>query len=89
MSLKFRQFIPGKPAHYRPSELQKSQWQQFAAIGYSIAIRGYLKCWRMILIRAQITDSAFIWSIDEMIRVSYQAEKRARWNIRHLRSLKP
>ena len=87
--LKFRQFIPGKPAYYRPSELQKSQWNQFAAIGYSIAIRGYLKCWRMILIRAQITDTGFIYPIDEAIRVSYQTEKRARWNIRHLRSLKP
>lgn len=85
--LKFRQFIPGKPAYYNPSELQRSQWQQFAAIGYSVAIRGYLNCWRAILIRADITDPTIIHSIDNLITISVQAEKRARWNIKHLKSL--
>jgi len=85
--LKFRQFIPGKPAHYNPSELQRKQWKQFAAIGYSMAIRGYLNCWRMILIRADITDPVIIHSIDNLISVSQQAEKRARWNMKHLRIL--
>ncbi len=89
MPLKFRKFIPGKPAHYHPSELQKSQWNQFAAIGYSMAIRGYLLCWRTILIRAGITDACIIYSIDNLLEISRLAEKRARWNIRHLRSLKP
>lgn len=85
--LKFRQFIPGKPAYYNPSELQRSQWQQFAAIGYSVAIRGYLNCWRAILIRADITDPTIIHSIDNLITISVQAEKRARWQIKHLRIL--
>ena len=83
MSLKFRRSGP----LYKQSELQKSQWNQFAAIGYSIAIRGYLKCWRMILIRADITDPTIIHSIDNLISVSIQAEKRARWQIKHLRIL--
>jgi len=87
--LKFKPYIPGDPFPYKQSKLQKAQWQQFAAIGYSIAIRGYLLCWRGILIRAGIIGNEFIWSIDEMIRISHQTEKRARWNIRHLRSLKP
>ena len=85
--LKFRQYIPGKPTYYNPSDLQRKQWQQFAAIGYSMAIRGYLNCWRMILIRAGITDGSIIHAIDAAIEVSYRSEKRARWNIKHLRIL--
>ena len=72
---------------YKQSELQRSQWNQFAAIGYSMAIRGYLNCWRAILIRADITDPTIIHSIDNLIAVSVQAEKRARWQIKHLRIL--
>ena len=85
--LKFRQYTPGNWKEYKQSELQKSQWQQFAAIGYSMAIRGYLNCWRALLIRADITDPTIIHSIDNLIAVSVQAEKRARWNIKHLRIL--
>lgn len=85
--LKFRQFIPGKPAYYKPSELQRKQWQQFAAIGYSMAIRGYLLCWKSILIRAGITDLGITQTIDMLIEDSKVAEKRARWQMKHLRSL--
>lgn len=85
--LKFRQYIYGQYKHHNPSDLQRKQWNQFAAIGYSMAIRGYLNCWRMILIRAGITDVSIIGSIDGIISISYHAEKRARWNIKHLRIL--
>ena len=73
---------------YKPSDLQKKQWQQVAALGYSIAIRGYLQCWRAILVRANMADELFIWNIDNILEVSRLAEKRARWNLKHLRSLK-
>lgn len=74
---------------YKPSRLQRIQWNQFAALGYSIAIKGYLLCWRQLLIRAHITDEQFIWPIDNLISVSKLAEKRARWNLKHLDSVEP
>lgn len=72
---------------YKQSDLQKKQWAQFAAIGYSIAIRGYLLCWQDLLKRAGFDDSYIVW-IDEAIAMSRVAEKHARWNIKHLRMMK-
>lgn len=72
---------------YKQSDLQKKQWQQFAAIGYSIGIRGYLLCWRELLKRAGFSND-YLAVINECIDMSRVAEKRARWNIKHLRSIK-
>lgn len=83
MTLKFSR----NSASRKQSPLQRIQWNQFAALGYSIAIRGYLLCWRELLIRAHISDSRFIWPIDEMLSLTREIERRARWNLRHLDSV--
>lgn len=85
MTLKFSR----KSSSRKQSTLQRIQWDSFAALGYSMAIKGYLLCWRQLLIRAQITDIDIIWAVDNAITMSKEAEKRARWNLKHLRSLKP
>ncbi len=84
MALKFSR---NSFSNYKPSRLQRIQWNQFAALGYSMAIRGYLNCWRGLLIRAHITDHKYIWAIDDMLNISKEIEKRARWNLRHLDSV--
>lgn len=71
---------------YKQSDLQRKQWQQFAAIGYSIAIRGYLLCWHKLLKDAGFSPD-YLECIDEAIAMSRVAEKRARWQMKHLRIL--
>ena len=84
MPLKFSRTSAYPP---KQSPLQKAQWNQFAAIGYSIGIRGYLRLWAQLLKKAGF-DNSYLGTIDSMIEISKQTEKRARWNIKHLRSLK-
>ena len=84
MPLKFSRTSSYPP---KQSPLQKAQWNQFAAIGYSVGIRGYLLCWRQIL-KAAGFDANDLWQVDSMIAQAVILEKRARWNIKHLRSLK-
>lgn len=71
---------------YKQSELQRKQWQQFSALGYSMAIRGYLLCWKHLLKTAGF-EKEYLDSIDVIISMSKETERRARWNIKHLRQL--
>lgn len=86
MSLKFRKYVHGQYTERKRSALQKKQWALFAAIGYSIAIRGYLICWKDILKRAGF-DASYTGAIDNLITMSKAAEQRARYNIKHLKEV--
>jgi hypothetical protein len=58
----------------RGSPAQQKQRRLWMALGYSIAIRGYLRCWQALLRSAGI-QTGFHGRIEEMIECSKRAEQ--------------
>lgn len=68
------------------SEAQQRQWKLFAALGYTIGIRGYLNCWRALLKAANITSPQTHGTIDMALAASSYIEKEIRYQIKHIPS---
>lgn len=81
MILKFA-YSPGRPER---SRMQKKQWALFAAIGYSIAIRGYIACWEGVLRNAELLSPRAQEAMRAVREASVNIEKIARWEIKHLK----
>ena len=83
MSLRFakryRSFHVKSPA-------QQRQWQLFAALGYTMGIRGYLNCWQRLLKVAGITSPRTHGAIETALAASAYIEKEIRWQIKHIPS---
>ncbi len=76
--------------HYKPfsekSPAQKQQWRLFAALGYTIGIRGYLNCWQVLLKSAGITSPRTHGAIETALNASAYIEKEIRWQLKHIPS---
>ncbi len=83
MSLRFaKQYTPFS----EKSPAQKRQWHLFAALGYTIGIRGYLNCWQRLLKTAGITSPRTHGAIETALAASAYIEKEIRWQIKHIPS---
>lgn len=71
---------------YQKSEAQQRQWKLFAALGYTMGIRGYLNCWRSLLKAANITSPQTHGAIDTALAASSYIEKEIRYQIKHIPS---
>lgn len=84
MALKFTKPLTTK----KKTPKQQIQWKLFAALGYTIAIRGYLNCWRG-LIEAAMQESVdryyAIKRIDEALNMSVWVEQDLRKNLRRIK----
>lgn len=69
----------------KKSPAQERQWSLFAALGYTIAIRGYLNCWKYLLERAKITSPQTHGQILASLEASRYIEKEIRWQIKHIK----
>lgn len=66
------------------SPAQQRQWNLFAALGYTIAIRGYLHCWQGLLKRAGITSPRTHGAIEIALNASSYIEKEIRYQMAHI-----
>ena len=81
--LKFSRSSLDSPAR-RKTPAQQRQWKLFHALGYTIAIRGYLNCWAWLLKRAGITSPRTHDAIEVALNASSYIEKEIRYQMAHI-----
>lgn len=88
VKLKFSRSSLDSPVR-RKSPAQQRQWNLFAALGYTMAIRGYLHCWQGLLKRAGITSPRTHGAIEIALNASSYIEKEIRYQMAHIPSAEP
>lgn len=82
--LKFARYLNPLDPRPRKSLRQEIQWNLFAALGYTKAIRGYLHCWQYLLKRAGITSPRTLGAIEVALNASSYIEKEIRYQMAHI-----